>query len=254
MWRVQLAVSLAILISFSAAITGTVQTDLSGGAGGPPLAATSNPVQPPKCAFADRETRLDGYDDWARTLVDPTFSVPASYVPPDLVNTARAGLNGGFRIRRVAEADLKALASAAAAAGAPLEIVSAYRSYHDQAVAHSKWVHTLGLEAASQSSARAGHSEHQLGLAIDFKSRGGPLPWVYYSWARDTAAGRWMAANAWRYGWIMSYPASKTGQTCMGYEPWHYRYVGRTEAALVHYSGLTLRQWLWQDQVRTVGA
>ena len=56
---------------------------------------------------------------------------------------------------------------------------------------------------------------------------------------------RWLAANAWRFGWIQSYPPGAETQTCYGAEAWHYRYVGRDVAAEVHASGMTLRAWLW---------
>ena len=39
-----------------------------------------------------------------------------------------------------------------------------------------------------------------------------------------------MAANAYKYGFIMSYPLGSVDKTCYGYEPWHFRYVGRTTA------------------------
>ena len=55
-----------------------------------------------------------------------------------------------------------------------------------------------------------------------------------------------MKANAWKYGWVMSYPKGKTSVTCYQYEPWHYRYVGRAEAKAIHDSGLTTRQYLWK--------
>ena len=58
---------------------------------------------------------------------------------------------------------------------------------------------------------------------------------------------RWLAANAWRFGWIQSYPPGAETQTCYGAEAWHYRYVGRDVAAEVHASGMTLRAWLWLD-------
>lgn len=59
-----------------------------------------------------------------------------------------------------------------------------------------------------------------------------------------------MAENAWKYGWVMSYPKAKDGKlfsdvTCFHYEPWHYRYLGREVAAQVHESGLTIREYLW---------
>ena len=56
-----------------------------------------------------------------------------------------------------------------------------------------------------------------------------------------------MKANAWKYGWVMSYPKGSKATSCYDYEPWHYRYVGRKEASAIHASGLTLREWLWTD-------
>jgi D-alanyl-D-alanine carboxypeptidase len=106
----------------------------------------------------------------------------------------------------------------------------------------------LGYDRALLSSARPGHSEHQLGVAIDFSTRSGEDPWTYRDFATETRAGEWLSANAWKYGFIMSYPKGKTAKTCYAYEPWHYRYVGVAEAAAVHASGLTLREWLWQHQ------
>jgi len=55
-----------------------------------------------------------------------------------------------------------------------------------------------------------------------------------------------MKNNAWKYGWVMSYPKDKTDLTCYQYEPWHYRYFGRTVAAAIQASGMTVREWLWQ--------
>ena len=61
-------------------------------------------------------------------------------------------------------------------------------------------------------------------------------------------AGAWLRVNAWKYGFVMSYPKGKTAVTCYQYEPWHYRYVGRTRARLIRSSGLTLREFLWREQ------
>jgi D-alanyl-D-alanine carboxypeptidase len=52
----------------------------------------------------------------------------------------------------------------------------------------------------------------------------------------------------------MSYPKGKSGVTCYGYEPWHFRYVGRPVAAAVRASGLTLREYLWRQQIAPVAA
>jgi len=65
-----------------------------------------------------------------------------------------------------------------------------------------------------------------------------------YDWA-TSRAGRWMTSNAWKYGFVLSYPKNMASQVCYGYEPWHYRYYGRAIAAAIHYSGLTARYWLW---------
>jgi D-alanyl-D-alanine carboxypeptidase len=216
----------------------------------PTPTATPSPSPAPRlpaCTYADVSTPLTAYDDWALTLLDTTYRLTKSYVPPDLVNTTRAGLGGGNLVRALVIPDLAAMARAAAAAGAPLAILSAYRSYTSQQAVYAKWRRILG-SSAPLGSARPGHSEHQLGLAIDFESRGGPIPWTYFDWSRDTSAGRWLAANAWQYGFVMSYPVNKTKVTCYGYEPWHYRYVGRAEAAAIHASRLTPRQWLWPWQ------
>ena len=101
----------------------------------------------------------------------------------------------------------------------------------------------LTPEQALRTSARAGHSEHQLGTSIDVTSEGGAAPWEYGDWA-TTPAGAWMADNAWRYGFVMSYPAGSQVETCFGYEPWHYRWIGRDAAAAHRQSGLQLRQFL----------
>jgi D-alanyl-D-alanine carboxypeptidase len=209
--------------------------------------ATSPAAALPKCTgvYKDITTAHTAYSDWQTTLVDTIYRLPASYYPPDLTST---GLPGGGLIRALAKPDLTALAKAAAAAGAPLQVTSAFRSYNTQVSTFNYWVRVAGKSAALLSSARPGHSEHQLGLAIDFTSRGGALPWTYADWA-TTKAGRWMANNAWRYGWVLSYPKGKSPSvTCYIYEPWHYRYVGRSEAAAIHASGLTTRAYLWTLQ------
>ena len=109
------------------------------------------------------------------------------------------------------------------------------------------WTRVSGYLAALKSSARAGHSEHQLGTTIDFRSYGGSAPWYYADWGK-TRAVRGSRKNAWRYGFVMTYPKNKISVTCYAYEPWHYRYVGRNRAAAIRASGLTLREYLWRQQ------
>jgi hypothetical protein len=157
-----------------------------------------------------------------------------------------AGFAAGYSVRREVIPDLAAMRVAAGRAGARLGIISAYRSYLTQRWTYAKWVRILGAFRASISSARAGHSEHQLGSAIDFTVPGASAPWNYADWAR-TRTGAWLKANAWRYGFVMSYPANSLSVTCYGYEPWHYRWVGREIAAAMHESRLAPRPWLWRN-------
>ena len=214
-------------------------------------AAASSVVSPngtplPDCGqYVDDPTPEAAYDDWQTTLVDTILMVPKSYVPPDLVSISNAGITGSGKIRAVAIDDLREMTSAAAAAGAPLAEIDAYRSYSSQASLFNSYVKADGYDRALRYSARPGHSEHQLGTTVDFKSRGGPDPWDVRNWA-STPAGKWMVNNAWQYGWVLSYPRSGQQTTCYLYESWHYRYFGRAQAAEMHDSGLTTREYLWQ--------
>lgn len=204
----------------------------------------------PACKYdVDVPTTYSSLDDWQITMVDPTYTVPDTYAPNDLVSAAPAGFYSGYEVRSFMLPDLTAMASAAADAGAPLGLYSTYRDYETQVYTFGHWVGVLGYGQASLGSARPGHSEHQLGLALDFTTGSGGEPWAYYNFAQDTAAGAWLSANAWKYGFIMSYPYGKSPSvTCYGFEPWHYRYMGRAAAADIKASGLTLREWLWLRQ------
>jgi zinc D-Ala-D-Ala carboxypeptidase len=203
------------------------------------------PVPPlPACAYLDLPTARPGLDAWATTVLDTLYALPSSYLPPDLVDTSQAGLNGGHLIRSLVVADLAAMVAAAEADGARLAVQSSYRSYNSQVLTFNGWVHQVGLDAALRVSARPGHSEHQLGTAIDFRSVSGPSPWGIPDWA-VTTEGAWLSANAWRFGWILSYPRGTSAVSCYNYEPWHFRYVGREIATAIHESGTTERQWLW---------
>ena len=204
----------------------------------PPPALGVGPL--PDCRIADVFTSPRDYDSWSTTLVDWTLRVGRGYKPPDLVPVGDAGLSGGGLVRKVAIDDLGALAKAAAANGTPIGSWSAYRSYRTQARLFNDGVKAWGYETATRAWGRPGHSEHQLGLAIDFSVAGGS---GFIS--GDSATGRWMARNAWKYGWVLSYPDGKTDITCYHYEPWHFRYYGRDLAAKIHDSGLTTREYLW---------
>lgn len=194
----------------------------------------------------DRDLVALAADDVALTVLDRSYALPAAYVPADLVPAAEAGLTGASGtklVRAVIVDDLRQMHADWAAAGLTIVIESAYRSYASQAGTFNSWVSRIGVADALRRSARPGHSEHQLGTTLDVTSPG----WGgrFGNWATETAEGAWLAENAWRYGFVMSYPRSSFARVCYDYEPWHYRYLGRQAAAEVRASGLTLREWLW---------
>ena len=120
--------------------------------------------------------------------------------------------------------------------GYNMSIISGFRSYEKQVEVFAYWCMVDGEELAKATSAVPGHSEHQTGLVIDVSS----LEKSYGS----TAEGKWLAANCYKYGFIIRYPEGKEDITGYDYEPWHIRYLGVSTAKLVHDSGLTLEEFL----------
>ena len=118
--------------------------------------------------------------------------------------------------------------SDAASLGLNLWAQSGYRSYDYQKELYENYVSKKGKAAADKSSARPGHSEHQSGLAFDLNT-------ITTSF-KDTAEGKWVANNAYLYGYIIRYPENKTDETGYIFEPWHIRYVGK-ELAKALYNG-----------------
>jgi D-alanyl-D-alanine carboxypeptidase len=193
----------------------------------------------------DRDLAAPAATDVALTILDRSYGLPASYAPDDLVAAAEAGLRGASAtklVRTVILDDLSAMRAALEAQGLSITIESAYRSYASQAATFDLWAARIGDVAAMLRSARPGHSEHQLGTAIDVTSPG----WNgrVGDWAAESAEGAWMAEHAWEYGFVMSYPSGSQVETCFGYEPWHYRWIGRDAAAAHRRSGLFLREFL----------
>ena len=220
---------------------------IHGSPAGRALDDTAAPVTPrPACDYVDIPAARTDEGEWATAVLDTVFQLPSSYRPDDLVSTSEAGLNGGHLVRRIAVPDLAAMTEAAAADGIRLAVLSSFRSYSSQIATFDSWVRLVGYAEALLTSARPGHSEHQLGTTIDFRSVDGPSPFGVEDWI-TTQAGAWMAANAWKYGWIMSYPKGTQAASCYSYEPWHYRYFGRETARAIHESGLTEREWLWRQ-------
>ena len=193
----------------------------------------------------DRDLPAPPVDDLILVVLDRTYALSPDYVPGDLVPATAAGLTGASGTRLVRAAlveDLAAMAGAWDSAGLSISIDSAYRSHASQAVTFATWTARLGPAEAMERTARPGHSEHQLGTALDLTSPG----WSgrFGDWAVDSAEGAWMAEHGWEYGFVMSYPAGGRDATCFSYEPWHYRWIGREAAATHRESGFDLRRFL----------
>jgi zinc D-Ala-D-Ala carboxypeptidase len=161
---------------------------------------------------------------------------PTNYAPP-LVDVTIAHVYG-YQMQAPAAAALAQMAADAAAAGAgQIEAQSAYRSYGAQLSDHAALVARDGEAVADNESARAGYSEHQTGLAVDIAPvpDGGCNLEVCFG---ATPQGQWLAANAWKYGFLLRYPADKVAITGYTYEPWHFRYIGIPLATEMHTEGV----------------
>ncbi len=121
-------------------------------------------------------------------------------------------------------------------AGVDLRVVSAFRSFDEQAQLKDQFTQQFGA-GANEFSADQGFSEHQLGTAVDFSIPGMNELTEQFS---ETNAYRWLEDNAHRYGFILSYPE---GNEFYIYEPWHWRFVGRELAQDLHRENAYFYDW-----------
>jgi D-alanyl-D-alanine carboxypeptidase len=115
-------------------------------------------------------------------------------------------------------------------------ICSGFRSYAYQQNLYNRYVARDGKAEADRYSARPGHSEHQTGLAMDVNSVGQSFAY--------TSEGKWLAAHAHEYGFIIRYPKGKEDITGYMYEPWHIRYVGVEIAKEITEAGITFEEYM----------
>jgi D-alanyl-D-alanine carboxypeptidase len=168
---------------------------------------------------------------------------PKSYVPANLI-TPKQFNGGGLRLARPAADAFVKLATAGKAAGAgSISIASGYRSYTRQVAVHAEDVKKFGLVAGEKLAARPGFSEHQTGLAVDvWAPNQGCRIRVCFA---TTKAGKWLKANAYKYGFIIRYPDGSYPITGYQFEPWHIRYVGVELSTEMHTQGVTVLEKFW---------
>lgn len=162
--------------------------------------------------------------------VDKQHGLSPDYEPSDLVDLSNYNLKCNrtdLRLRRAIMPDVLAMTEAARIDGVELVFSSAYRSYEYQETVFTRHVRELGEAQAKRESAEPGKSQHQLGTTIDFGS-------ITPAFA-DTAAGKWLVKNGWKFGFSLSYPEGMEKLTGYMHEIWHYRYITRTGTALEHH-------------------
>ena len=156
-----------------------------------------------------------------------------SSTPPRLTTS------GNLRLQPSAAGAYEKMAKTAARQGTSLWVASSYRSAARQKSLYTAYVARDGRKAADTYSARPGHSEHQTGLAVDVAGSSCTLSGCF----ADTAAGRFVKSDAYRYGFVVRYPKGADATTGYRYEPWHLRYVGPWLAGYLHSVGsLTLER------------
>ena len=159
--------------------------------------------------------------------------------------TQKAGVPGQLQdMRPDAAAALEEMfAACKEETGVTLKAVSGYRSYQRQATIYQNKLDRVGTkEKADQYVARPGASEHQLGLAMDVGQKSDDVN-LTSSFGR-TKGGKWVAANCWKYGFILRYQEDWEDVTGYAYEPWHVRYVGKENARLIHEADMPLETYL----------
>jgi D-alanyl-D-alanine carboxypeptidase len=188
--------------------------------------------------------------DDLRVLVDRSRALPPDYYPEDLVSLWAYGLptlgGGEMLLRREAAEHLSLLVEDAAADGEELVVASAFRSYTHQRTSHARLASIYGTGAETMS-ATPGHSQHQLGTAVDFTNAEAS----YEVWRRfgRTSAYSWLLENAPQHGFVLAYPRGNEEETGYQWEPWHYRYVGLRNARRLEESGLSLQEFLARENV-----
>jgi len=187
---------------------------------------------------------FDGSQDRLR-LVNKENVLDKDYVPDELVrvNDVVSGRPDDIsRLTPEAADAFNELTAGAADDGITIKLTSGYRSYSYQSTLYNYYLRTKGTAWTEAYSAKPGASEHQTGLAADVSS-----PSVGYSLKvsyGDTEEGKWLAAHAHEYGFILRYQKGKEDITGYSYEPWHIRYVGKDAAGIIYDEDLVYEEFV----------
>ncbi|MDO4270429.1 MAG: M15 family metallopeptidase [Eubacteriales bacterium] len=183
-------------------------------------------------------------DAWMLTLVNADHPIEGD---PEIKLTT---LKNGHSIDTRAYPSLQRMMDDARAAGLSPLICSSYRTTAMQTELFRNKVSYYTAQGNAQAQAeelaahwvaRPGTSEHQLGLAVDIVAESYQL---LDEQQEQTAEQQWLIENCADYGFILRYPTDKSELTGVGYEPWHYRYVGETAAKEIMAQDVCLEEYL----------
>ncbi len=185
---------------------------------------------------------------------DPTLwnlrLVNATHALPDDFTVEVTKLRSGHAIDSRAYPDLQDMMDAARSEGLSPIICSSFRTMETQQRLFQNQIDAYVSRGYSQDDAAReaavwvaipGTSEHQLGLAVDIVDESYQL---LDEQQEQTPVQQWLMAHCHEYGFVLRYPTDKSEITGIGYEPWHYRYVGKEAAAEIMAQGLCLEEYL----------
>lgn len=206
----------------------------------PPEVMESEPAAEVEIVAADPEAfdpTLYSVDEPSSLWVVVNKARPLSVIDYAPDNLVAPELPSAFAplLRADAARALAEMFDAATADGVGLMIQSSYRGYALQVRIKRESVERWGQQVSDSRSARAGHSEHQTGLAVDLTGENGQC--TLEACFGETVEGKWLAENSWKFGFILRYLEGTTDVTGYIYEPWHFRYVGEELAREIWLQG-----------------
>lgn len=205
---------------------------------------TAKPAAPQPAQTEAAEKLISEAEDWQLLLVNPENFLPADFT------VELQTLSNGMKVDKRIVDDLDAMLTACRKEGLRPIICSAYRPQATQERLYKNKIARLRYAGYSQEKAIQeagrwvavpGTSEHQTGLALDIVAASYQ---VLDQKQENTAEQKWLMEHCWEYGFILRYPSDKSEITGIGYEPWHYRYVGRETAIAIRDSGLCFEEYL----------
>ncbi|MBT2605315.1 VanY-A/VanY-F/VanY-M family D-Ala-D-Ala carboxypeptidase [Bacillus sp. ISL-53] len=170
-------------------------------------------------------------------LVNSEYAVEQAGIQSDIINLFTNKkltigyqlLNNEIKLSEEIAGEFSEMIAAAEEDGVSNFLISSgYRDFDEQ--------NRLYKEMGADYALPAGHSEHNLGLALDVGSTQMKM--------KEAPEGEWIEENAWKNGFILRYPANKTDITGIQYEPWHIRYVGLPHSAIMQEMNLALEEYL----------